>query len=119
MSSDTVRTETRAEIVSIEPEITKVEQVSYQLITEYKELERWCSIAENQGLVAIDTETTSINAASADLVGVSLAISPGRACYIPLRHTPENQSANQVGLDFTERQKTKRKSINKLILIRQ
>ena len=102
MSSDTVRTETRPEIVSIEPEITKVEQVSYQLITEYKELERWCSIAENQGLVAIDTETTSINAASADLVGVSLAISPGRACYIPLRHTPEHQSANQVGLDFTD-----------------
>ena len=102
MSSDTVRTETRPEIVSIEPEITKVEQVSYQLITEYKELERWCSIAENQGLVAIDTETTSINAASADLVGVSLAISPGRACYIPLRHTPEYQSANQVGLDFTD-----------------
>ena len=102
MSSDTVRTETRPEIVSIEPEITKVEQVSYQLITEYKELERWCSIAEDQGLVAIDTETTSINAASADLVGVSLAISPGRACYIPLRHTPEHQSANQVGLDFTD-----------------
>ena len=46
MSSDTFRTETRAEIFSIEPEITKVEQVSYQLITEYKELERWCSIAE-------------------------------------------------------------------------
>ena len=102
MSSDTIRTETRPEIVSIEPEITKVEQVSYQLITEYKELERWCSIAENQGLVAIDTETTSINAASADLVGVSLAISPGRACYIPLRHTPEHQSPNQVGLDFTD-----------------
>ena len=56
----------------------------------------------DQGLVAIDTETTSINAASADLVGVSLAISPGRACYIPLRHTPEYQSANQVGLDFTD-----------------
>ena len=102
MSLDTVRTETRAELVSFEPEITKVEQVSYQLITEYKELERWCAIAENQGLVAIDTETTSINAASAELVGVSLAISPGRACYIPLRHTPEYQSANQVGLDFTE-----------------
>ena len=102
MSSDTVRSETRPEIVSIEPEITKVEQVSYQLITEYKELERWCSIAENQGLVAIDTETTSINAASADLVGVSLAISPGRACYIPLQHTPAYQSANQVGLDFTD-----------------
>ena len=39
-----------------------------------------------QGLVAVDTETTSLDAMRAHLVGVSLALSPGKACYIPLAH---------------------------------
>ena len=83
-------------------EIKKIEEVSYSLITDYHELEHWCEIAENQGVVAIDTETTSINAAAADLVGVSLAIAPGKACYIPLRHSPSVKGSEQVDLNFTQ-----------------
>ena len=37
-------------------------------------------------VVAIDTETTSLDEMQADLVGISLAVAPGRACYIPLGH---------------------------------
>ena len=119
MSSDTVRTETRPEIVSIEPEITKVEQVSYQLITEYKELERWCSIAENQGLVAIDTETTSINAASADLVEFPWLFLLEEHAIFRFDILLSTKALIRLVLILRTRQKTKRKSINKLILIRQ
>ena len=36
--------------------------------------------------MAIDAETDGLNALRADLVGISLALEPGRACYVPLRH---------------------------------
>jgi len=41
---------------------------------------------DTSGVVAVDTETSSLDAMQADLVGVSLATAPGRACYIPLGH---------------------------------
>ena len=63
-----------------------VETTSYNLITKQDELNKWIEAATSQGFVAIDTETNSLNAAHADLVGVSMALSPGEACYIPLRH---------------------------------
>ena len=34
----------------------------------------------------VDTETTGLNAAGANLVGVAMALAPGKACYVPLRH---------------------------------
>jgi DNA polymerase-1 len=49
-------------------------------------LETWIAAIRAQGFVAIDTETTSLNEMQADLVGISLATSPGTACYIPLAH---------------------------------
>ena len=44
----------------------------------------WIAAAFDAGFVAFDTETTSLDPMQAELVGVSLAIAPGRACYIPL-----------------------------------
>ena len=44
----------------------------------------WIADAFAAGLVALDTETTSLDPMSCELVGVSLATAPGRACYIPL-----------------------------------
>lgn len=64
-----------------------VDRSAYKTLTSAAELKEWCARAIDQGLVAFDTETTSVNAMSADLVGVSLALAPGEACYIPLRHT--------------------------------
>eukprot|EP00752_Nemacystus_decipiens_P015309 g13642.t1 len=49
-------------------------------------LDAWIADATAAGRVAVDTETTDLNTARAKLVGVSLAIEPGRACYIPLAH---------------------------------
>ena len=70
------------------PEITApvVERVDYELVTNAERLSAWVDEATAQGFVAVDTETTSLEASKATLVGVSLAVAPGRACYIPLRH---------------------------------
>ena len=63
-----------------------VETVNYELVTTQDALRHWVEAAQHQGYVAIDTETTSLHASTASLVGVSLALAPGHACYIPLRH---------------------------------
>ncbi len=58
----------------------------YELIQDSAALDRWIAAAQDQGYLAIDTETTSLDHTMADLVGVSMALSPGHACYIPLGH---------------------------------
>jgi DNA polymerase-1 len=61
-------------------------EADYELVQELGALEAWIVAATEQGVVAVDTETTSLDALSADLVGVSLALAPGKACYLPLGH---------------------------------
>ncbi len=46
----------------------------------------WIDRIRDAAVVAIDTETTSLDPMQAELVGISLATEPGRACYIPLAH---------------------------------
>jgi DNA polymerase-1 len=58
----------------------------YVLVQDADALQAWVDEATGAGRVAVDTETTSLDAAAAELVGVSLATAPGRACYIPLGH---------------------------------
>lgn len=59
---------------------------NYALVQKLDDLKLWVAEAVKQGFVAVDTETTSLDAQQAQLVGVSLATAPGRACYIPLAH---------------------------------
>jgi DNA polymerase-1 len=61
-------------------------EVAYTLVQEESDLLRWIAAAATAGLVAIDTEATSLDAVRAEIVGISLAIAPGKACYIPLTH---------------------------------
>jgi DNA polymerase-1 len=58
----------------------------YELVQDLAALDGWIARAAAAGLVAVDTETTSLDAVQAELVGVSLAVAPGAACYIPLGH---------------------------------
>ncbi len=60
--------------------------VDYRLITDAATLTTWLADAYGTGVLAIDTETTGLTPARADLVGISLATRPGRACYIPIGH---------------------------------
>ncbi|MGE5441667.1 MAG: DNA polymerase I, partial [Bacteroidota bacterium] len=61
-------------------------EAAYALVQEEADLLRWIASAATAGFVAIDTETTSLDAVRADIVGISLAIAPGKACYVPLGH---------------------------------
>ena len=60
--------------------------VSYELVVDEQSLQPWIDQAIAKGFVAVDTETTSLDAMAADLVGISLSVEPGRACYIPVAH---------------------------------
>ena len=65
---------------------TKIDTSAYEIVRDVEQLDAWITAATDQGSVAIDTETTSLDAMSAELVGASLALAPGHACYIPLQH---------------------------------
>ena len=58
----------------------------YVTVQDLDTLDQWIAEAVHQGFVAIDTETSSTDATQAELVGVSLALAPNRACYVPLGH---------------------------------
>ena len=61
----------------------------YNTILTIQELEKWTKKIEEKGIVAVDTETNSLNPHEANLVGISLCYSPGAACYIPLENETE------------------------------
>jgi len=60
---------------------------SYEKVSTMGALERWIDAIYARGYVAVDTETTSLDEMQAELVGISLCVEPGTACYIPLGHT--------------------------------
>ncbi len=68
------------------PEAAAFDPAAYTCITDASVLEDWIAKAHARGWVAVDTETTGLNEMIADLVGISLAIEPGEAAYIPLTH---------------------------------
>ena len=58
----------------------------YECVRDAEALQKWIEQAYERGWVAVDTETTGLNEMIADLVGISLCIEAGEACYIPLIH---------------------------------
>ncbi|KAA2213744.1 DNA polymerase I [Teichococcus oryzae] len=60
----------------------------YETVVDEAGLAPFIAAAREAGVVAVDTETDSLDALHANLVGISLAVAPGKACYIPLRHGP-------------------------------
>lgn len=68
------------------PDAVVIDRSSYVCIRDLKTLEDWVSRATAQGWVAVDTETDALDSVGGGLVGVSLALAPGEACYIPLAH---------------------------------
>ena len=64
----------------------KIDTSAYVVIRDIETLRAWVDEATANGLIAVDTETTSLDVMRAELVGVSLALEPGRAAYVPLGH---------------------------------
>ena len=63
-----------------------ISKKNYYLIKDVNEIDKWLQEAEEAGELAIDTETSSLDAHQADLVGISLCTKIGKACYIPISH---------------------------------
>jgi DNA polymerase-1 len=59
----------------------------YQVLLDQQSLDAWLAELEKAELFAFDTETTSLDYMQARIVGVSFAVEPGRAAYLPLAHT--------------------------------
>ena len=68
------------------PDMPAVDRSAYEAVTTMERLEHWILRAHEARLVAVDTETSALDAMRADLVGISLALGPNDACYIPLGH---------------------------------
>jgi DNA polymerase-1 len=68
------------------PESRVTSPAEYELVTTHAQLDAWLAQLKTAPLIAFDTETTSLDAMQADIVGVSLSVQPGKACYIPLAH---------------------------------
>ena len=102
------------------------EEAGYVLVQDEAELDEWVAAATEQGVIAVDTETNSLDSLNAELVGVSLAVNQpvagARACYIPLGHVaPKNQGSFDLdgeteapGADGAPKQITLEKAIGLL-----
>ena len=75
-----------------------IDPTAYHCITELEVLDAWIAKATAAGVVAFDTETDALNSAGAGLCGVSLAIAPGEAAYVPVGHCAADKPLG--GLDF-------------------
>ncbi|QUD86977.1 DNA polymerase I [Phenylobacterium montanum] len=71
------------------PDMAPVDTGAYACVQDLETLQAWVDKARAAGVVAFDTETDALSSSSANLVGASLAIAPGEACYIPLGHEEE------------------------------
>ena len=80
------------------PQAIPVAEAVYELVQDEKTLIEWIDAATAKGVVAVDTETTSLDSMEAQLVGVSMSLEPGKACYIPLAHVAP---AEQATLDLS------------------
>jgi len=64
----------------------KIDRSKYECVRTLARLQQWIARAHETGVIAVDTETTSLDAMQAGLCGVSLAVAPNEACYVPLGH---------------------------------
>ena len=68
----------------------------YSCVTKQSDLELWLNKINAAELTCVDTETTGLDALRVDLVGISLAVTPGVACYIPLAHTTNEDQLDKA-----------------------
>ncbi len=71
---------------------------NYETVMTAKQLDNWIARVREAGYVAVDTETSALDAMQADLCGVSMSVTPGEACYIPLGHLSGDEGLFEGGL---------------------
>jgi DNA polymerase I len=78
------------------PEDAAIDVNGYALVQDMAALDGWIARCREVGVIAFDTETDALSSANAGLAGVSLAVAPGEACYIPLAHAHEGEGGLQL-----------------------
>ncbi len=87
-----------ADAPEVQEEEKQAQATEYSLVQKIDDLKPWIAAAEKAGIVAVDTETDALSSMQAGLVGVSLSVEPGKACYIPLAHVGSgDQGAFDLG----------------------
>lgn len=76
----------KSELNTTKTQSSKINTKAYESIINEKSLDKWLRILNEQSVIAVDTETSSLNPLEADLIGVSFSYAPNKACYIPLAH---------------------------------
>ncbi|WP_289041837.1 DNA polymerase I [uncultured Aliiroseovarius sp.] len=88
------------------PEMPEIDASAYEWVKDADALTVWLDRIKARGYVAFDTETTGLDEMRADLVGISLAVEPGQACYIPLTHKTSQTDDLFGGTDLADGQMT-------------
>ncbi len=63
-----------------------IDRAAYAIVRAAPDLNAWIARAHEEGLLAIDAQMSSLDPLQAELVGISMAVKPGEACYIPIGH---------------------------------
>jgi len=74
---------------SLEGSIIEVDRKEYETVLSEKSLKEWVNKLNTSKAFAIDTETSSLDTMTADLIGISLSCEEGEGCYIPIQHSYE------------------------------
>ena len=90
-----------AEPLEAAPE-SPIDTSVYQCVRQVADLDQWIARAYAAGIVAFDTETDALSSANAGLCGVSLAVAPGEACYIPVGHCETDGLALEAAADLEQ-----------------
>ena len=83
---DTITPNPDASVTAAQDETLASPAPAYELVQDEKALQAWVTRATEAGVVALDTETTSLTPAMAELVGISMSTAKGNGCYVPLGH---------------------------------
>src|SRR5690606_14094765 len=94
-----VATPRYGQVAPVPAEVQTFDRDAYVCVQSLEELDAWIAKATEAGIVGFDCETDALSATHAGLCGVSLAVGPNEACYVPLTH--EHAPATDAGgLDF-------------------
>src|SRR5665213_1703279 len=74
----------------------KIDRGKYECVRTLPRLKEWIARAYDIGVVAVDTETTSLDPMTAHLCGFSLAVAPNEACYVPIGHREGKQDGGDL-----------------------
>jgi len=88
----------KAQALSEENPIPQAQNLKrdYEIVSSIDQLQKWIKTAQKTGHVAFDTETTSLDPLKAELVGFSLSVEAGSACYVPLQHKEKGAAVQPI-----------------------